>query len=57
MNERKIGILISYINIVLHALVGFIYVPLLLHYIGKSEYSFSVPEDIVEKDVHFYQYI
>lgn len=39
MNERKIGILISYINIVLHALVGFIYVPLLLHYIGKSEYG------------------
>lgn len=39
MNERKIGILISYINIVLHAIVGFIYVPLLLHYIGKSEYG------------------
>ena len=39
MNERKIGILISYVNIVLHAIVGFIYVPLLLHYIGKSEYG------------------
>ena len=39
MNERRIGILISYINIVLHAIVGFIYVPLLLHYIGKSEYG------------------
>ena len=39
MNERKIGILISYINIVLHAVIGFIYVPLLLHYIGKSEYG------------------
>lgn len=39
MNQRKIGIAISYINIALHALVGFIYVPLLLHYIGKSEYG------------------
>lgn len=39
MNERKAGILISYVNIVLHAVIGFIYVPLLLHYIGKSEYG------------------
>lgn len=39
MNERKIGILISYFNIILHAVIGFIYVPLLLHYIGKSEYG------------------
>lgn len=39
MNERKIGIGISYLNIVLHAIVGFLYVPLLLHYIGKSEYG------------------
>lgn len=39
MNERKIGILISYLNIILHAVIGFIYVPLLLHYIGKSEYG------------------
>ena len=39
MNERKIGILISYVNIVLQAVIGFIYVPLLLHYIGKSEYG------------------
>lgn len=39
MNERKIGILISYLNIVLHAVIGFAYVPILLHYIGKSEYG------------------
>ena len=39
MSQRKIGILVSYINLVLHALVGFIYVPLLLNYIGKSEYG------------------
>lgn len=39
MNERKAGILISYVNIVLHAVIGFVYVPLLLHYIGKSEYG------------------
>lgn len=39
MNERKIGIVISYLNIILHAVIGFVYVPLLLHYIGKSEYG------------------
>lgn len=39
MNERKLGILLSYINILLHAVLGFIYVPILLHYIGKSEYG------------------
>ena len=39
MNERKLGILISYLNIVLHAVIGFAYVPILLHYIGKSEYG------------------
>lgn len=39
MNERKIGILLSYLNIALHAIVGFLYVPILLHYIGKSEYG------------------
>lgn len=39
MNERKIGIVISYINVILHSVVGFIYVPLLLYYIGKSEYG------------------
>lgn len=39
MNERKIGILFSYLNIALHAIVGFLYVPILLRYIGKSEYG------------------
>lgn len=39
MNERKIGIIISYVNIILHALIGFLYVPILLYYIGTSEYG------------------
>ena len=39
MVERKTGIFISYLNIALHAVVGFVYVPLLLNYIGKSEYG------------------
>ena len=39
MNELKIGILLSYTNILLNAVLGFIYVPILLHYIGKSEYG------------------
>lgn len=26
----------------------------IVKYVGKSEYSFSIPEDTVEKDVHWY---
>ena len=39
MNERKIGIFISYMNILLQTIINFIYVPILLYYIGKSEYG------------------
>lgn len=39
MNNRKIGILLSYVNIILQAVVGFLYVPILLYYIGASEYG------------------
>lgn len=39
MNQRKAGILLSYANIVLQTIIAFVYVPLLLHYIGKSEYG------------------
>lgn len=39
MNERKAGIFISYINIFLHTLIGFLYVPLLLFYIGRGGYG------------------
>lgn len=39
MNQRKVGIFLSYLNIILHAVIGFLYVPILLHYIGKSEYG------------------
>ena len=39
MNQRKFGIFLSYMNIMLHAFIGFLYVPILLHYIGKSEYG------------------
>ena len=26
----------------------------IIKYVGKSQYSFTVPEDVVEKDVHWY---
>ena len=39
MNQRKLGILLSYLNILMHATIGFLYVPILLHFIGKSEYG------------------
>lgn len=38
-NERKIGIIISYFNILLHTIIGFIYVPVLLYYVGKNEFG------------------
>lgn len=39
MNERKAGIAISYVNIFLQVIIGFLYVPLLLYYLGQSEYG------------------
>ena len=39
MNERKIGIFIGYLNIFLQTLIGFLYVPMLLSFIGKSGYG------------------
>lgn len=39
MNERKIGIILSYLNIFLQVIIGFIYVPILLKYMGQSEYG------------------
>ena len=39
MNQRKAGIILSYVSMFLHILIGFIYVPLLLHFLGKSQYG------------------
>ena len=39
MSERRSGIVLSYVNIFLHAAIGFLYVPILLHFIGKSGYG------------------
>lgn len=39
MNERKKGVVLSYIQVVLSVLVSVIYVPLLLSSLGKGEYG------------------
>lgn len=39
MNERKIGVLLSYFNIIMQTIINFLYVPLLLYYMGQSEYG------------------
>lgn len=39
MNERKYGIFLSYINMIIYAIAGFIYLPILLYYIGINEYG------------------
>lgn len=39
MKQRKLGILLSYFNISLQVIIGLLYVPILLHFIGKSEYG------------------
>lgn len=44
MNECKIGMLLSYLNVSVHIVIEFLYIPILLHYIGKSEYG-GVPAD------------
>lgn len=39
MNERQTGILLGYSNILLQTIIGFLYVPILLYFIGKNEYG------------------
>lgn len=39
MKQRKLGVFLSYFNIALQVIIGFLYVPILLHFIGKSEYG------------------
>ena len=39
MNERKYGIFLSYFNMIIYAITGFIYLPILLYYIGMNEYG------------------
>lgn len=39
MNQRKLGIFLSYINIGIQSILGFVYIPILLHYIGRNEYG------------------
>ena len=39
MNQRRMGALLSYGNIGIQTILGFAYVPLLLYYMGKSQYG------------------
>ena len=39
MQERRIGVILSYVYNIIHIAVNIIYVPLLLKYIGQSEYG------------------
>ena len=39
VNQRKAGVVLSYISMFLHILIGFIYVPVLLKFLGKSQYG------------------
>ena len=39
MNERSIGVILSYTNIFLQITVNLVYIPVLLHYIGKEQYG------------------
>lgn len=39
INQRKAGIVLSYISMFFSILIGLIYVPMLLHFLGKSQYG------------------
>ncbi|PGQ04964.1 polysaccharide biosynthesis protein, partial [Bacillus thuringiensis] len=39
INQRKAGVLLSYALTGTNALVGFIYIPILLYFLGKGEYG------------------
>lgn len=38
-NEIRVGSILSYIQIALNVLVGFLYTPIMIRYLGKSEYG------------------
>lgn len=38
-NQRRAGIVLSYVSMFLNIVVGLIYVPLLIHFLGKGEYG------------------
>lgn len=38
-NERTIGIILSYVSLAINTIVNIVYVPILLHFLGKSEYG------------------
>lgn len=39
MNQRKAGAVLSYVHSLTTAIVGFIYIPLLIYFLGKDEYG------------------
>ena len=39
MNQRKAGVVLSYINMGLQAVIGFIYIPMLLAFLTKEQYG------------------
>lgn len=39
VNQRKAGVVLSYLSMFLHVVIGLIYVPMLLHFLGKSQYG------------------
>lgn len=39
INQRKTGVILSYLQTGINAAVGFIYIPLLIHFLGQKEYG------------------
>ena len=39
MNQRKAGVILSYISMGTQALVGFVYIPMLLAFLTKAQYG------------------
>lgn len=39
MNQRKAGVIFSYVNMGAQALIGFVYIPMLLHFLTQAQYG------------------
>lgn len=39
MNQKKVGVCLGYLLNIGHAIIGFLYVPILLYYVGKNDYG------------------
>ena len=48
LNQKRAGTLLSYVQLLLNLCIGIVYTPIMLHYLGQSEYGvYSVATAVI----------